>query len=48
MTIKELLEDIELVRLDSESEVIVRDAQGNEYEIVCITDEDGKCEIFLD
>lgn len=48
MTFKELLEELEYLSVDVDTEVVVRDSQGNYREITCITDDDGKCEIFID
>lgn len=48
MTFKELLEELEYLSVDVDTEVVVRDSQGNYLEITCITDQDGICEILLD
>lgn len=47
MTFKELLEELEYLSVDVETEVEVKDFDGNNLEIASIDEEDGKCVIYI-
>lgn len=48
MTFRELLEELEFLSVDVDTEVEVKDFSGNALEIAQIDDTDGKCVIYID
>lgn len=48
MTFRELLEELEYLSVDVDTEVEVKDFNGNDLEIQQVDDADGKCVIYVD